>query len=77
MKKLDSMDRFIFIASDGVWDYLSPKEVIERVNPFMPTLNAECAVKKVINEAADRWKKVNIFNFRKDSETILLYCSLL
>jgi len=68
------MDRFIVLASDGVWDHLSTKEVIEKVNPLLPTLNAESAVKKIINEAADRWNEVDLFSsIRKASVTISLF----
>ena len=68
VKKLDTLDRFIFLASDGVWDHLTPKDVIDRCNSFLPTLNAECAVKKVISDAADKWKSEG----QRDDITVLL-----
>lgn len=58
MKKLDGYDRFFVLASDGVWDYLTPKDIIDKCSTFTPTLNAECAVKKIINDAAEKWKSV-------------------
>lgn len=68
IKKLDTLDRFIFLASDGVWDHLNTKDVIDRCSSFLPTLNAECAVKKIISDAADKWKSEG----QRDDITVLL-----
>jgi serine/threonine protein phosphatase PrpC len=58
VKKLDQHDRFFVLASDGVWDYISPKEVIDRAQSFLPTNNIESCCKRLVNDAADIWNKV-------------------
>lgn len=59
MKKLDQSDRFFVLASDGVWDYITPKEVIDKSQSFLPTNNIESCCKRLVNDAADIWNKVD------------------
>jgi len=44
------------LASDGIWDYFSPEEIIEKIAPFIPTLNADGAAKKLVAEATSLWQ---------------------
>lgn len=68
VKKLDSNDHYLFLASDGVWDVLTPKEIIEKCDPFYPTLNVESAAKKVLSESASKWSDVTKNNKRLNKE---------
>lgn len=47
----------LILASDGVWDFFNPKDSLERCIPFMPTMNAESAAKKIVKDVASRWSK--------------------
>lgn len=50
-------DKMIILASDGVWDFFTPRDVIERCIPFIPTMNSESAAKKIVKDVASRWSK--------------------
>lgn len=57
-KKLDALDKLIFLASDGIWDVFTEKEIIERCTQMLPTMNVEAAAKRILNDAVHRWKDV-------------------
>lgn len=59
IKKLDSNDKYLLLASDGVWDVMSPKDIIDKCDAFYPTLNVESAVKKILADSASKWAEVN------------------
>jgi serine/threonine protein phosphatase PrpC len=46
------------LASDGVWEYMEPKDIIEKAQSFLPTSNVESCCKKIVSDAADCWAKV-------------------
>jgi protein phosphatase 2C family protein 2/3 len=48
-------DKFIVLASDGVWEFLSSQDAVELVNQYI-TLGAETACEKLIETASNRWK---------------------
>lgn len=50
-------DRFIIIASDGVWEFLSNEEVAALALPFYAAGQAEQAANTVVREAAKAWKE--------------------
>ena len=45
-------DKFIILASDGVWEYLSNDDVMRIVLPFYERKNPETAADKIIVEAS-------------------------
>ena len=49
-------DKFIVIASDGVWEFLKNEEVADIVLPFFEKKNAEGAAEALVREAYRRWK---------------------
>lgn len=59
IKKLDSNDKYLLLASDGVWDVMSPKEIIDKCDAFYPTLNVESATKKILADCASKWAEVD------------------
>ena len=53
---LSEQDKFIVIASDGVWEFLSNDDVVRIVEPFYLQNSAEKAAEALIKEALKRWK---------------------
>lgn len=51
-------DKFIVIASDGVWEYLSNEDVMNIVLPYTERDNVEMAAEKLINESTNAWRRV-------------------
>lgn len=50
-------DRFIIIASDGLWEYVSNKEVVEIGSKYYGTRNSEKACENLYNLAHQRWRE--------------------
>jgi serine/threonine protein phosphatase PrpC len=50
-------DKFIVLASDGVWEFLQNDDVAQIVKPFFDTKNAEKAAEAVVRESYLRWKR--------------------
>jgi len=50
-------DKFIILASDGVWEFLTNDEVANIVAPFFEIKNAEKAAEALVRESYLRWKK--------------------
>ena len=53
---LTEQDKFIVIASDGVWEFLSNDEVVSLIMPHYMNNSAEKAAETLIREALKRWK---------------------
>jgi serine/threonine protein phosphatase PrpC len=56
--ELSGESKFIVIASDGVWEFLSNKRVMEIVMPFYKNNDPSGATEKLIEESVKCWKKV-------------------
>lgn len=54
---LQKDDKFIVLASDGIWDFLSNEEVSKIVAPFFEIKNAEKAAEALVREGYLRWKR--------------------
>lgn len=54
---LSKDDKFIVIASDGVWEFMNNDDVANIVRPFFETKNAEKAAEAVVRESYLRWKR--------------------
>lgn len=54
---LDKDDKFIVLASDGVWEFITNEEIANIVKPYFDTKNAEKAAEAVVRESYLRWKK--------------------
>ena len=50
-------DKFIVLASDGVWEFLSNDDVAQIVYPFFEKRNAEGAAEALVRESYLRWKQ--------------------
>jgi len=55
---LEEEDKFIVIASDGVWEFLSNQQIVDYVAPYFNKNHLESACDKVVREATLRWKAV-------------------
>ena len=49
-------DKFIVLASDGVWEFLSNEDVAQIVYPFFEKRNAEGAAEALVRESYMKWK---------------------
>lgn len=54
---MNKEDKFIILASDGVWEFLSNEEVAAIVWPFFDKRNAEGAAEALVRESYMRWKQ--------------------
>lgn len=50
-------DKYIVLASDGVWEFITNEEIAAIVKPFFENKNAEKAAEAVVRESYLRWKK--------------------
>ena len=71
---LSESDKFIIIASDGVWEFLSNDDVVRIVEPFYLQNSAEKAAEALIKEALKRWKQEE--NVVDDITCIIIYLSI-
>ena len=54
---LEPLDRFIIIASDGVWEFLSNEDIALIVWPYYLNNSPEQAGNSVVRAAAKKWKE--------------------
>ena len=57
---IENKDKFLIIASDGLFEYLNNDEIVKIVGNFYFDNNCKSAVHKLYNEAHKRWKKNDI-----------------
>ena len=58
-------DKFFIIASDGVWEFLSNKQVLDIVEKYYEVNDADGAARKIEEIARKCWKRVFVFLFKK------------
>ena len=49
--------KYLVVASDGLWDFVSNEDVMEIVNPFFLSGDAEGASEELVRIATEMWKK--------------------
>lgn len=54
--ELEEQDKFIIIASDGLWEFISNREVLDMVIPHWEEGNPVKAAEVLEREAVKRWK---------------------
>ena len=54
--QLEPEDKFIVIASDGVWEFLSNEQVMNYVIPYYERNQPEKACEKLVRESVRLWK---------------------
>jgi serine/threonine protein phosphatase PrpC len=53
--KIDKRDRFVLIASDGVWEFITNQEVLQLLVPFYRDNKLEEACDALMKLAYERW----------------------
>jgi len=51
----ENHDSFVLMASDGVWDVISPAQAVQLVGKFSPD-EAQTAVERLVSKAKMRWQ---------------------
>ncbi len=67
-------DKFVILASDGIWEFLPNDQVVEMVVPFWEANNPEGACDKLISEAVYHWQ--NEDEVIDDITLIVIFLSL-
>lgn len=57
---LKEEDKFILMATDGIWEYLTNNNCVEIVSKFYKKKDAEGAVEKLYKEAHRKWREVSL-----------------
>jgi len=50
-------DKFLAVASDGIWEFLSNEDVVSMITPFYIKNDPEGACEKLVKEAVAAWKR--------------------
>lgn len=50
-------DKFIVIASDGLWEFMSSQEVVDIVSADFTGISAEATCEKLVQESVRRWNR--------------------
>ena len=56
-KPLEKEDKFIIVASDGIWEFITNTEAVEVVVPFWLKNDPDGAADQLINLATAKWKQ--------------------
>ena len=58
VRELDKLDKFIVLASDGLWEFMSSQEVCDIVAKHMePKANPQAAIRELVKESNKRWRQ--------------------
>jgi serine/threonine protein phosphatase PrpC len=59
-KKLTINDRFIIIASDGLWEFISSREAVEIVSKYWQQGQSDICCEKLLKESVNRWNNNSV-----------------
>ena len=57
-------DKFVVIASDGVWEFLSNEDVASIILPFYLENQPEAAANALVRHAHQKWRHVRNLSFK-------------
>lgn len=57
MYEIDEHVKYLVVASDGVWEFLSNKDVMKIIKPYFKTGDVEGACDEVVNKSIEKWEK--------------------
>ena len=69
LRTLGDSDRYIVLASDGVWDYMTNEEVMEYCNTNKDPLKSAEAI---VSDASERWATRDADNRRDDITVVVV-----
>ena len=55
--ELKPVDKFVVIASDGVWEFITNDDCVNKVLPFWKKNDPEGACEKLVLESVEHWKR--------------------
>lgn len=55
--KISVNDQFMIMATDGVWEFLENKPVVDIIFPYFMNNDIEGACDTLMKESLDRWKE--------------------
>lgn len=67
--KITSQDKFMVIASDGVWEYLQNQEVMNIILPFYKKNDIDMAAEKILRISMEIWHKIS---YSRDDITVVI-----
>lgn len=53
--ELTPEDKFLIVATDGVWEFLSNQKCVNLIAPYWESQDIEGACEKVLKESIDKW----------------------
>jgi serine/threonine protein phosphatase PrpC len=53
--KIDEKDKFILVASDGVWEFISNQEILQLIAPYYKDKKLEEACDALLKYSYDKW----------------------
>lgn len=57
IRKLEPADKFIILASDGIWEFISSQEAVDMVKESWESGKTEACCDRLVKEAVMRWQK--------------------
>lgn len=69
-KLIDPDDKFIIIASDGVWDVMNSTEVVGFIFEKMDVLSKDKIAEALVSEARSRWEVINMYKQKISAEKL-------
>jgi Serine/threonine protein phosphatase len=73
-RRLEKHDKFLIIASDGIWDVLTSSEAVSIVSSVLSLNKSEVACKTLVEQATKRWKKIG--NCVDDISVVIVFINL-
>jgi len=58
--EIDENSKYIVVASDGVWEFLSNNQIMEIINPYYLNDDVQGACNKVVEESLKCWQIVTL-----------------
>ena len=55
--EINSSVKYLVVASDGVWEFLSNNDVMDVINPFFIIGDVEGACKEVVRKSTEKWEE--------------------
>ena len=60
IQELNSSDKIIVLASDGVWEFLEGKDVLEIILPFYKKKNVDNACEVLVRKSTENWNQEDV-----------------